>query len=106
MRLFYLIAGIPPLAAQTGLTPSLRSVVGPFGVALQAKPNCLAIVDFYGSKPLVQALRFCPQKNQFLSKLVLLVAGTGLTRFARWAINRILYNKPDLIVKSISFFVL
>jgi hypothetical protein len=62
------------LVAGTGLTPSLRSVVGPFGVALQAKPIAPQCGYFCGSKPLMQALQFCPQKNQFLSKLDLLVA--------------------------------
>jgi len=47
---------------------------------------------------------FIKKPSSFLKGF--LVAGTGLTRFARWTLNGILPNKPDLILKSISFFVL
>jgi hypothetical protein len=44
------------LVAGTGLTPSLRSVVGPFGVALQAKPIAPQCGYFCGSKNLSASL--------------------------------------------------
>ncbi len=47
-------------------------------IALQVKPIAKQLLVFCESKIQVQALHFCPQKNQIHLYLVLLVAGIGL----------------------------